>query len=408
MQPTPDAPAPRGWLVDVLPALVVAGVGLVDVVRLLPFLPGYGDELSAVVLGTVAAVLMWRRLPSLGIALAWLTCALQVVTYVPPVVTQVSLALVAFGAARWGRPVTVAVAGISLPLGVLIGLLLFRDGWFPASGGSFREALAPVISSSTTVQIGVVGLGLGTLALPWLAGLAVRFLVRARTSQEQQLAAEAREQESAEVARLRSDQARLAADVHDVVGHSLAVILAQAESGQYLPDDDPARLKQTLAVIATSARSSLQDVRAVLQATGRDRGAGPGARSDGPAPAAVLPDLDDLVEGVRRSGREVVDTRTGRPQPLPPELAQVAYRVLQEMVTNALRHGRRDMPVHVERVWDDGLCLRVANGTDGRTPTPGGRGLDGMRDRLASVGGRLDVEPGPDRFAVTARLPVRR
>ncbi|SSC22987.1 Histidine kinase/HSP90-like ATPase, partial [Klenkia terrae] len=398
VQPPPDGPAPRGWLVDALPALVVAGVGLVDVVRLLPFLPGQGAQLAAVVLGTVAAVLTWRRLPSLGIGLAWLTCALQVVTYVPPLVTQVALALVAFGAARWGRPATVAVAGISLPLGVLIGLLLFRDGWFPGSGGSFREALAPLISSSTTLQVGVVGLGLGTLALPWLAGLAVRFLVRARTSQQQQLAAEAREQESAEVARLRSDQARLAADVHDVVGHSLAVILAQAESGQYLPDDDPARLKQTLAVIATSARSSLQDVRTVLQAT----------RSDGRTPDVVLADLDDLVEGVRRSGREVVDAQTGRPQPLPPELAQVAYRVLQEMVTNALRHGRRDAPVQVDRIWDDGLCLRVANGTDGAAPSPGGRGLVGMRDRLASVGGRLDVEPGPDRFAVTARLPVRR
>ena len=398
MQSIPEPSAPRGWLVDALPAMVVAGVGLVDVVRLLPFLPGEGSQLAAVVLGTVAAVLTWRRLPSLGIGLAWLTCALQVVSYVPPLVTQVALALVAFGAARWGRPATVAVAGASLPLGVLIGLLLFRDGWFPASGGSFREALAPIISSSTTLQLGVVGLGLGTLALPWLAGLAVRFLVRARTSQEQQLAAEAREQESAEVARLRSDQARLAADVHDVVGHSLAVILAQAESGQYLPDDDPARLKQTLAVIATSARTSLQDVRTVLQAT----------RSDGAVPAAEPADLDDLVEGVRRSGREVVDTRSGRPQPLPPELAQVAYRVLQEMVTNALRHGRRDAPVLVDRVWDDGLCLRVANGADGSAPSPGGRGLDGMRDRLASVGGRLDVEPGPDRFAVTARLPVRR
>ena len=124
------------------------------------------------------------------------------------------------------------------------------------------------------------------------------------------------------------------------------------------------------------------------------------------------------LERVTRAGRAesdlnalikaVVDAQTGRPQPLPPELAQVAYRVLQEMVTNGLRHGRRDAPVQVDRIWDDGLCLRVANGTDGAAPSPGGRGLVGMRHRLASVGGRLDVEPGPHRFAVTARLPVRR
>ncbi|SCX45941.1 Histidine kinase [Klenkia marina] len=389
-----EAP-PRGWVGDVVPALAVAGAGLVDAVRTsqLTFGYGYGSGLGWVVLATAVTVGTWRRLPSLGVGLAWLTCALQVVLYLPPMATQASLALVAFGAARWGRTATVVVSGLSLPAGVLTALLLFRDGWTPASGGSFREVLAPVTTQSTTIQLGVVGLGAVALAAPWLAGVAVRFAVRARDSQVRQRAAEVREQESAEVARLRSDQARLAADVHDVVGHSLAVILAQAESGQYLPDDDPARLKRTLAVIATSARTSLQDVRTVLAATREDS-----------APT----DLDDLVDGVRRSGREVVDTQSGRPQPLPPDLAPVAYRVLQEMVTNALRHGRRDAPVLVDRTWDDDLRIRVENEVGDGGRTPGGRGLVGMRERLDAVGGRLDVDGGPDRFVVTARVPVRR
>ena len=113
--------------------------------------------------------------------------------------------------------------------------------------------------------------GFAVLAVPWLAGLALRFQVRAVESQVSQVAAEEdaaraqRETEQArEIAGLREEQARLARDVHDVVGHSLAVILAQAESAQYLPDDDPAALKKTMATIATSARSSLQDVRHVL------------------------------------------------------------------------------------------------------------------------------------------------
>jgi len=391
----PQEAPPRGWVGDVVPALAVAGVGLVDAVRTsqLTFGYGYGSGLGWVVVATALAVATWRRLPSVGVGLAWLTCSLQVVLYLPPMATQAALALVAFGAARWGRTATVVVSGLSLPAGVLAALLLFRDGWTPASGGSFREVLAPVTTQSTTIQLGVVGLGAVTLAAPWLAGLAVRFSARARASQVRQREAEVREQESAEVARLRSDQARLAADVHDVVGHSLAVILAQAESGQYLPDDDPARLKRTLAVIATSARTSLQDVRAVLTTTRED-----------PLPT----DLDDLVDGVRRSGREVVDTQTGRPQPLPPDLAPVAYRVLQEMVTNALRHGRRDAPVLVDRTWDDGLRIRVENEVGDGGPTPGGRGLVGMRERLDAVGGQLDVDDRTGRFVVTARVPVRR
>jgi signal transduction histidine kinase len=380
---------------DVVPALAVAGVGLVDAVRTsqLTFGDGYGSGLGWVVVATALAVSTWRRLPALGVGLAWLTCALQVVLYLPPMATQASLALVAFGAARWGRTATVVVSGLSLPAGVLTALLLLRDGWTPASGGSFREVLAPVTTQSTTIQLGVVGLGAVALAAPWLTGLAVRFAARARASQVGQRAAEVRERESAEVARLRGEQARLAADVHDVVGHSLAVILAQAESGQYLPDDDPARLKRTLAVIATSARSSLRDVRTVLAATHED-----------PQPT----DLDDLVDGVRRSGREVVDTQTGRPQPLPPDLAPVAYRVLQEMVTNALRHGRRDAPVLVDRTWDDDLRIRVENEVGEVEPAPGGRGLAGMRERLDAVGGQLEVDDGPGRFVVTARVPVRR
>jgi signal transduction histidine kinase len=239
-----------------------------------------------------------------------------------------------------------------------------------------------------------------------------RYQTRARASRAAQLAAEEREAQAAEIARLRSEQARLAADVHDVVGHSLAVVLAQAESGQYLPADDPARLKETLAIIATSARTSLQDVRAVL--------APPDASG---ATAYRSRSLDDLLEGARRSGQEVRATESGRPRPLPPELEQVAYRVLQEMLTNAIRHGRRDTPVVVDRTWAEELRIRVVNevvdevagvaagpapaAPDG-APEHGGRGLPGMRDRLRSVGGRLEVVAEPTSFTATAWLPVRR
>ena len=129
---------------------------------------------------------------------------------------------------------------------------------------------------------------------------------------------------------MRAEQARLARDVHDVVGHSLTVILAQAESVQFMPDDDIERIRAALANIATSARQSLGDVRQVLSPRRPQRRRRRRRAS-----------LDSLVEGVRSAGHEVTRPWSGSPRPLPPELDVVAFRVLQEMLTNALKHGRR-------------------------------------------------------------------
>nr|WP_227467959.1 histidine kinase [Nocardioides lijunqiniae] len=211
-------------------------------------------------------------------------------------------------------------------------------------------------------------------------------------------------EQAREIARLREEQTRLARDVHDVVGHSLAVILAQAESAQYLSDVDTQKLKVTMENIATSARSSLQDVRQVL--TPSDR-----------AEPLRSAELDELIAGVRASGHEVVSSEVGAVQPLPPELEVVAFRVLQEMLTNAIRHGRRDEPVFVERHWPDGswvgeLRIEVRNVVDAAADeTPPGQGLEGMRRRLESVGGRLDVRRRAategETFTATAWVPVR-
>src|SRR5690606_16525156 len=227
----------------------------------------------------------------------------------------------------------------------------------------------------------------------------LRTMSRAQATQTARQQAESDRAEAQEVARLRASQARLARDVHDVVGHSLAVIVAQAESARFLPDDDPERIKTTLATIASSARSSLQDVRQVLSAT-----------RTGATPAAV-PDggLDTLIDGIRQAGYPVTATVVGVPRPLPPELDLVAYRVLQEMLTNALRHGRPGEPLHVERRWLDEFEIEVTNRVG---EPPGGRageGLDHMRRRLEAVGGRLATrtDETSGAFVATAWLPLR-
>ena len=255
------------------------------------------------------------------------------------------------------------------------------------------------------------------LLVPWLIGLAVRLGVRANVSEASLEVAEAdtaraqRETEQArEIAALREEQARLASDVHDVVGHSLAVILAQAESAQFL-GDDPVALKRTMVTIATSARSSLQDIRQVLA----------GAKQAGAAASAGS--FEELVQGVRSGGHEVLTVDLGQARPLPPDLEVVAHRVVQEMLTNAIKHGRRGHPVRVERHWPEGawaadLRIEVRNVVGQVEETKpievgthlGGQGLEGMRRRLEAVGGKLDVrqraEPEGPTFTVTAWVPV--
>ncbi|WP_162260837.1 sensor histidine kinase [Nocardioides sp. Soil805] len=366
-----------------------------------------------VIVGTAAAVAFSRRAPGVALMVVWAVYVVQLLGGTPPMLVQVAIAYVAFGTTRWGSTATVWLSGLSIPAaGLVVYLALVVDQSFfdvPTYGGPLDLAFRLV----GTWQAVTVLFATLLLAGPWLLGLVARYDARARQSRVSQVAAEQdaatahREATQAlEIARLRDEQAQLARDVHDVVGHSLAVILAQAESAQFLPDD-PEGLKKTMRTIASSARTSLQDVRHVLTST----------QEPVPHPG----EMEELVENVRSSGHDVDLVDVGTPRPLPPELDAVAYRVLQEMLTNAIRHGRRDEPISVERQWHDELRLEVRNAvdeTDDETApmtavgtAHGGRGLDGMGRRLASVGGRLHVqrrdEDASATFTATAWIPLR-
>ncbi|WP_395659378.1 sensor histidine kinase [Nocardioides sp.] len=400
----------RPWVPDAAVGLGVLLVGLVELDRGVYSVNPWGP--LAIVVGVAGAVGLSRAAPGAALALAWLVGAVQVLTGTNAMVVELLLAVVAFGCARWGSTVVVWISGLSIPLGAAIAVL-----WLDAS--VFYEALhvAGVMElaqqryqAGDDWRIPAALMAATILAAPWLLGLALRFSARSRSSRRSQVAAEAERDQAEEIARLRDEQTQLARDVHDVVGHSLAVILAQAESAQYLDDVDTQGLKRTMTNIATTARTSLDDVRHVLAST------------SGSAPArARQVDLDSLVEGVRASGHEVVSTEVGAPQPMPPELEVVAFRVLQEMLTNAIKHGPRDQPVRVERHWQGDLRIEVQNAIDttpdetqplslpAEPPGPAGQGLDGMRRRLESVGGRLDVRRrlDPPTFTATAWVPVR-
>lgn len=204
----------------------------------------------------------------------------------------------------------------------------------------------------------------------------------------------------AEIARLKEEQAALAHDVHDVVGHSLAVVLAQAESAAFLPDDDVAALRQAIANIEGAARTALKEVRQVL---------GSAKSAD---ESEVVGDPLDLIDSARSAGYEVLYTEYGTPVELSTGVATVSYRVLQELLTNAIKHGTREEPIQVVRQFtDDSLVIRVVNRFDPQaTATFGiGSGHDGIRHRLLRTGGHLDLTrtndaPGVNRFVATAHV----
>ncbi len=411
--PAPSEGTPA-WLPDAVAGGAVALVGCALVLSRAAYQEPVAVVLGLLVaLGMGAATACLRLAPGLGLLLVWVTCGLGVAAGLAVSPVQLAALLVAYGCGRYGSTAVLWASALSIPAGSVLALLYLERGGVASLPKAVYDLgrLGALPSAPTTLAAyGVVALvAFLVLGVPWLLGLLLRSRESAQRAREREViaeqdraSAETGRAQAQEVAELRARQNQLARDVHDVVGHSLAVILAQAEAAQYLPADEPERLRETMANIAVSARQSLRDVRQVL------------ATNDETQPIGVRRDsLDSLLTGVLATGNDVRSTVVGTPQPLPPELEVVAYRVLQEMLTNALKHGRRGAPVLVEQHWEGELRLEVRNVVEPGAGDAGhqGRGLTGIRDRLASVGGRCDVRrregPDGDTFTVTAWLPVR-
>ncbi|MEU5724086.1 histidine kinase [Micromonospora sp. NPDC047738] len=203
---------------------------------------------------------------------------------------------------------------------------------------------------------------------------------------------------------LSRERERISRELHDVVAHHVAVIAVQAAAAEDVFDAHPERARAALGSISAAARSALTELRAMLHALATDDGSGP----DGPQPG--LAQLDALADAVRAVGLQVTMSRDGTADDLPGGVQLSAYRIVQESLTNALRHSqatRADVSVR----YDDGV-LRLEVVDDGpaapRRPGAGtGRGIVGMRERARLLGGTLDAGPLPaGGFRVQARLPV--
>ena len=333
---------------------------------------------------SVGALAVRRLSPTLALILTWLMAISLLIGAERPSIALLSLLIVVATVAAVGSQVELVVSGVSAFIGGVLA-----SGYLALTGFRFVVLLN---GGSAAQNLLVAFSPIAILGSAWLVGFALRARAQRSAESLRSDAAERVASQATERALAESIRTEMARDVHDVVGHSLAVIIAQADSVEFVDDT---RVREIVAVIAKTARSSLAEVRSVLeQTTDVDR-------------EPELPELDDLIAQVEAAGVTIDLSRRGTPRPLDTATALLTKRVMQEMLTNALRHARPGAPVSIVETWrSNDMVIEVANEV-GDVPNPGsGQGLSGMRSRLATVGGDLEAEAVDGVFAARARIPV--
>ncbi len=194
------------------------------------------------------------------------------------------------------------------------------------------------------------------------------------------------------------ERARIAADMHDVVAHSWAVVAAQADGARYALRTAPDQAERALEVIAETARSAMTDLRTILHEL---------RHSESVGTTMGYEQQSELIERMRASAMKVEVHDVGAPSSSP-LIALTSYRMLSEALTNALKHGDLSAPVQVRRDWSDGYRLTVTNTiAPGAPPGAGtGHGIIGMTERATMAGGRLETERVGNTYEVRAHIPT--
>ncbi len=303
-------------------------------------------------------------------------------------------------------------------IGLLSVLLLFSLYSLAAHGG--RRAGVVGLATSITVFVALAVLNIPDLGAKDLAQACALLLtawalgdvIRSRRAEQSerlraavQEAATAREQAARAVV---EERLRIARELHDVVAHSMSLIAVQAGVGGHVIRSDVAAAERALEVIAETSREALTQTRSMLGLL----------REGGKDPAGLpMPSIDDLpamVVGLLRTGLEVSLTVAGIPRRLEPEVELTIYRVVQESLTNVLKHSGATSAQVVVTYGDDGVDVEVRDPGRGGRPRPVvpvasvGHGLVGLRERTRLLGGALDYGASDDAgFVVTAHLPSR-
>jgi signal transduction histidine kinase len=334
--------------------------------------------------------LAWRRVFPIACVLVVSLCVgLEASLGVPvnePVVPLLGLVIALYSVAA-NEPLTRALIGFAMYVPGFALALTNLDGGPTVKAGNFLFGL-------------VIGGG------AWVAGLVVRSRtqrVTDLTGEADKLKHRAKELEAERLEAVAAERARIARELHDVIAHSVSVMVVQAEAGEAVLLQSPERALEPLRAVQQTGRQAMVEMSRLLGLL-RDHG-----DEIGLAPQPGLRDLDDLVAQVRSSGLPVEVRFEGTQREVPLGVDLAAYRVLQEALTNTLKHaGDPATAVVVVRYGRDTLELEVSdNGASNGTGHIGGHGLVGMQERVNVFGGELVAGPRPEGgFRVRAQLPL--
>ncbi|NYF09441.1 signal transduction histidine kinase [Leifsonia sp. AK011] len=356
------------------------------------------------ILAVAIAVAGWKPLISLSLLLAVPLLQLLGILYPPmenswPMYEAVALVAFIIGFTGVGL-----VRRVVLPVGAatsaLFALLMVmpspnRVGW--ASWVGRGDTLHDFWVDLVTLSVGWFLL----FVLLWTAGVAGRTILRERRTVTVLRDAEVRLVETDFELRLAEDRARISRDVHDALAHSLAVIVSQAEGAVALQGRKPEVVGDALGSIASVGRSALTDVRSLVE------------RIHDQDLTSIAPRIDDVPEVIHRMRQVGMDATLqvlGTPEPLsdPRELA--VFRIVQESLTNALKHAGSTASARVTLDWQGpGLAILVVSRPSGEPPAPAagrGIGIAGMKERARLAGGWLTAEAEGRDFLVTAFIPA--
>jgi len=340
----------------------------------------------------------------------------------------------------WLAAALLAVAGCSLywrrSYPILVGLIVVGSGIAQAAAGiSLHTAVAPVvgifvaswsIGAYETRPRAVLGLTLlvcgtwvamgvdvlrgtdhyGGTDVPWIGALiatpgVLGIAFGARTRSLQRAEARAAELELERREAVVAERARIARELHDVIAHSVSVMTVQAGAAEEMLKHDPGRALEPVRAVQETGRQALVEMKrlvGILRAEDEEIGL---------APQPGLADLDRLVLQVRDAGLPVEVHVEGEPRPLPLGVDLSAYRVVQEALTNALKHAGRARATVTIRYAASDVTIEVADDGAGVPEKSGGHGLIGMRERIGVFGGTFAAGPRESGgFAVSARLPI--
>ena len=340
---------------------------------------------------------------------------------VPHPTAALALVAVACLALAWRRRYPVAVLAVAAAAVTIYSLLGYVNGAAVLAPIIALYAVATQRSARWSIPVGLVTVGVlmaataagnpygqisggGFYLIPGMGAAVVFGGIALANRRAYAASIRARAEQDAQ-RRIDEERLRIARELHDVVSHTMATINVQAGVAAHVLPTRPEAAAEAVAAIRTASKEGLRELRAILNLLRQADDAEPIQ----PAPGTAQ--LDALIASARQAGLDTTFTVTGTPVPLPAAVDLAAYRIVQESLTNTIRHAG-PATAAVSLTYRDGELLVEVTDT-GRGPqvapaVPGaGHGLAGMHERAAAVGGTVEAAPGQrDGFRVTARLPV--